>query len=116
MVRSLYELLRHCTVRVSVPKKAQGTGFFVASGLILTCAHVVAEAQQHNAVVEVVWNNQTIPAQIKEFRSAPYPDLALLEVNLRDHPCVYLDETANPFDRLYCYGYPDDYQNGDSST
>lgn len=116
MVQSLYELLRRCTVRVSFAKKTQGTGFFVAPGLILTCAHVVEEAQKSGAVVDAYWNSQSYPAQIKELRATPYPDIALLQVNLTDHPCVYLSEEAKPFDRLYCYGYPDDYPNGDSAT
>ncbi len=39
----LYELLRRCTVRLSA-SGIQGTGFFVAPDLILTCAHVVKKA------------------------------------------------------------------------
>ena len=116
MVQSLYELLRSCTVRLSVPKKTQGTGFFVAPGFILTCAHVVQEAQRTGIVVDAYWNDQTYPAQTKDVRATPYPDIALLQVNLTSHPCVYLSEEAKPFDRLYCYGYPDDYPNGDSAT
>ena len=59
---SLYELLRQCTVRVSVPKKIRhGTGFFVAPGMILTCAHVVKDAQPNE--VEVYWHDQPHPAQ-----------------------------------------------------
>ncbi|MEN8446805.1 MAG: hypothetical protein ABG776_17545, partial [Cyanobacteria bacterium J06555_13] len=42
MEKRLDELLQHCTVRIEVPgQKGWGTGFFVAPGLILTCAHVV---------------------------------------------------------------------------
>src|SRR5947209_5807441 len=101
MVQSLYELLHDCTVRVEVLKGSQGTGFFVAPGLILTCAHVVEAAQQRNRRVEVTWNGQTTTAQIQEFRDAEYPDLALLRVNLSDHPCVLLYGGAEPFSKLY---------------
>lgn len=116
MVQSLYELLQQCTVHISVPQKAQGTGFFVAPGLILTCAHVVKEAQQQSLDIAITWNGQVVSAQIAEFRDLPYPDIALLQVNLTDHPCVFLGEAAQPFDKLYGYGYPDDYPNGDSVT
>lgn len=123
MEQSLYELLQQCTVRVSVPKRGQGSGFFVAPGLVLTCAHVVVEAQKQNLEVNVTWwkgsqsiEEQVISAQIKEFRAPPYPDLALLQVNLTDHPCVSLGEAAQPFDRFYGYGCSADYPNGDSVT
>ncbi|HEX7736089.1 MAG TPA: trypsin-like peptidase domain-containing protein [Ktedonobacteraceae bacterium] len=126
MGQSRYELLRQCMVRVAVPggpKKAQGTGFFVAPGLILTCAHVVEDAQKQNAGIEVTWwkgqktiEQRTIAAQLKEYRAAPYPDIALLQMELTDHPCVGLGEAAEPFDTFYSYGCPVDYPNGDSVT
>lgn len=126
MVLSRYELLRQCMVRVAVPdgpKKAQGTGFFVAPGLILTCAHVVEDAQKQNARIDITWwtgqkaiEERTMAAQLKEFRAAPYPDIALLQVEATDHPCVFLGEAAEPFDKLYGYGCPEDYFNGDAVT
>ena len=67
MEQQLYELLRQCTVRVSVSgKTGHGTGFFVAPGLILTCAHVVKAAQSDTTLIEVYWNDQRYPAQIIE--------------------------------------------------
>jgi WD40 repeat protein len=115
MKQHLYELLRQCTVRVSVPgKTGHGTGFFVGHGLILTCAHVVKAAQPDIFSVEVYWNGQLNPAQITRFLTDP--DLALLQVNLTNHLCVYLQEEAIPFDNLYSYGYPDDHPNGDPAT
>lgn len=126
MVQSRYELLCQCMVRVEVPdgpKKAQGTGFFVAPGLILTCAHVVEDAQKAGAGIKITWwkgqkiiEERSMGAQIKEFRAAPYPDIALLQVELTDHPCVDLGEAAEPFDSFYGYGCPVDYPNGDSVT
>jgi hypothetical protein len=124
MDQSLYKLLRACTLRVSVPGKAQGTGFFVAPGLVLTCAHVVVEAQKHNLeIILTCWREhngsiekQVISARVKEFRASPYPDLALLQIDLEDHPCVLLGADVLPFDQLYGYGCPDDYPDGDSVT
>lgn len=115
MEQLLYELLRRCTVRVSVRGKVgHGTGFFVAPGLILTCAHVVKTAQPETSSVEVSWNAHFYPAQITQY--LPDPDLALLEVDLAGHPCVLFREEVSPFDTLYSYGYPDDHPSGDPAT
>lgn len=43
--QDLADLLRRCTLRLRVPQdESSGTGFFVAPGWILTCAHVVETA------------------------------------------------------------------------
>lgn len=45
MDNSLYDLFHQSIVRlVDTSSHEQGTGFFVAPGLILTCAHVVKKA------------------------------------------------------------------------
>lgn len=116
MAPSLYELLHQCTVQVSVPKRSQGTGFFIAPGLVLTCAHVVEAAQNNATPVEICYNGQVIEAQIQEFRDPSYPDLALLQVKLPEHPCVLLHGGAEPFSELYSYGYPDIEPDGASTT
>lgn len=112
----LYELLRRCTVRLSA-LGMQGTGFFVASDLILTCAHVVKKAGL-GGFAEVYRNSQKIgDAQVLKITDDSYPDLALLQANLADQSCVYLSEGFLPFDNLYSYGYPPGkYQNGDSAA
>ncbi len=127
---SLREQLRRCTVQLLVPKKSLGTGFFVAPGLILTCAHVVQIAQENNTPIEVsAWDGRAIgPGSIQKFvvekiparENLPgqkiqylYPDLALLQVKLMDRPCVYLDKQVSSGDLLYTYGYPDNYPGGD---
>jgi HEAT repeat protein len=111
----LYELLRQCTVRVSVSgKTGHGTGFFVDRGLVLTCAHVIKEAQTDATSIDIYWKEHTYKAHISELRQEH--DLVLLQVGLVDHPCVYLHEKATPFDSLYSYGYPDDHPSGDSAT
>ncbi len=127
---SLREQLRRCTVQLLVPNKSLGTGFFVAPGLILTCAHVIQIAQENNTSIEVsAWDGRAIgPGSIQKFvvekiparENLPgqkiqylYPDLALLQVKLMDHPCVYLDAQVRSGDLLYAYGYPDNYPGGD---
>jgi hypothetical protein len=42
MTQRLEELLQCCTIKITILSQiGWGTGFFVAPGLILTCAHVV---------------------------------------------------------------------------
>jgi len=68
MAQSLYELLHNCIVKVVDPQGSRGTGFFVAPGLILTCAHVVEAAGKQKMPVEISWNGQKIAAQMQELR------------------------------------------------
>ena len=115
MEQELYELLRQCTVRISISGKVgHGTGCFIAPGLILTCSHVVKVDQSNAPSIEVYWNGQLHLAHISIF--LPDVDLALLQVNLNEHPCVYLQEEVLPLDMLYSYGYPDDHPSGDPAT
>ncbi len=105
MAAKLYELLNSCVVRIATPAKHLGTGFFVAPGLVLTCAHVINSAQ--GTSIEVYWNGRTVLVQqIERSGGASSPDLALLKVNMPQHPCVLLHGGAEPHSRLYSFGYP----------
>jgi WD40 repeat protein len=112
----LENLLQHCTVKLTLTdRQGWGTGFFVAPGLILTCAHVVRKAKGQS--VQVRWKNQDNWAQALVEKSLPDPyDLALLRVTLPTNvnpPCVYLDQEIQSRDPLYLFGYPDqDFPNG----
>lgn len=113
----LEHLLQQCTVKLTLPDRSGwGTGFFVAPGWILTCAHVVKEAK--GEPIQVRWQNQENWAQAVVERSIADPyDLALLRVTLpanANPPCVYLDEEMiRSRDPLYLFGYPDqDFPNG----
>lgn len=115
----LINLFRTCIVKVSASKK-QGTGFFVAPGFILTCAHVVGDVQ----TAQISWQGQPFSAQVQAAHAEihptlgfSYPDLALLRVEqLENHPCVWLDESISLDDPLYSFGYPDKSPSGDSTT
>src|SRR4051794_30141731 len=50
---SLSQLLVRSTVRIRSPYAEVGTGFFVAPGWILTCAHVVADKQGDTGEIAV---------------------------------------------------------------
>jgi len=117
MPLSLYDLLDQCTVKlIPVKSKTWGTGFFVAKGKIITCAHVVQCYETEKIVV--LWQGQEWEARIDHIQPSPI-DLALLQVQLPEEehpPCAFLDEGFNPFDQLYVYGYPDDFPEGSSVT
>jgi Trypsin-like peptidase domain len=112
----LYKLLEQCTVKLTIGQ-SQGTGFFVAPGLILTCNHVVREAGEIS--IDVMWNNQKNLAQAKVDKSFPDCDLALLKVDPPinvEQPCVYLGEEFQPFDKLYLFGYSNEFPDGSPVT
>jgi eukaryotic-like serine/threonine-protein kinase len=114
----LYDQLVRCTVRLTVPGvRCQGTGFFVAPGRLLTCAHVV-EAAWPDKAVEVHWAGRTIPGQIERehYRPKPGPDLALLRIEMVDHPCVLLHEAYTLGDEMLAFGYPIGSTIGDPVT
>lgn len=114
--------LQKCTVRLRIGSE-QGTGFFVAPGLILTCAHVVAGVGSGS--IDVFWKteNQNYTAKVEQLRNDWTLDLALLrlEADVPNQPCVYFEQACpQTEDDLYIFGYPkdcyEDYSDGDSAT
>jgi hypothetical protein len=114
---SLEELLRACTVRVLGPRP--GAGFFVAPGVVLTCAHVVGAettlnidwdaggVRNHSASVltTVADRGRPIPAL-----DSDYPDVAVVHLKgLGGHACVGIDlNWPQQEDRFQIYGYPEE--------
>jgi Trypsin-like peptidase domain/TIR domain len=118
-LKDLRSLLGRCTVRITLSNKPneRGTGFFVAPGTILTCAHVVENTQMNQAPILISWEGQTYTASIHQFFDKTYPDLALLKIDHSvHHPCVYLHGDAQTDDKLYSFGYTDNYPDGDPAT
>jgi uncharacterized protein YjbI with pentapeptide repeats len=105
------EDLHTCTVKLSIDG-GHGTGFFVSSGLILTCHHVVKNAGDRP--IKVRWQNQENFAVATVLQSFPDPvDLALLQFETVEAlACVELDGAIAAFDDLFAYGYPDIDPNG----
>jgi hypothetical protein len=105
MAQRVEDLLQECTLQVCSRGIARGTGFFVAPGLALTCAHVIGE--EVHEPLQIRWQGQIWAARLQErYGGPPGPDLALLAVDCPDHPCVLLCGTARPHSKLYSYGYP----------
>jgi hypothetical protein len=119
MVQRLDELLQICTVKITVPDHTGwGTGFYVAPGLILTCAHVV-KAFQPGTTAQIAWQQQEEFAQAAVIERMSELDLALLQFSPPANvklPCVYLGEAFQPQDDLYTFGYPDSFPQGTSVT
>ncbi|MFB7947163.1 trypsin-like peptidase domain-containing protein [Kitasatospora phosalacinea] len=98
---ALQALLERCRVRVS--GRTDGSGFFVAPGYVLSCAHVAGGTAgarvrvEHGAAAYGATVLAAAPDESAADRSPyalyPYPDLALLEVDDPPvgHPCVWLD-------------------------
>ncbi len=115
---SVEKRLQRCTVRLSVAG-GQGTGFFVAYRLLLTCAHVVKGAGSQ--LVDVYWQEQDrhYKAEIAKLIEEAHLDLALLRLDteMPNHPCVHLDQSVPDLGApLYSYGYPKSCPDGDSVT
>ena len=110
---SLEDLLRACTVRVDGGPKP-GAGFFVAPGVVITCAHVAgADVVALRIVVGDGEFGHVIRMRRLKERGRPiadldeYPDLAVLELDVSEHRCVAIDEDLpTPTDRFQIYGYP----------
>jgi NB-ARC domain/Trypsin-like peptidase domain len=118
MSNHLESLIRDCTVQVIGEER--GTGFFVAPGIVITCAHVTGSRRppavrwQRNgqSAVEATASG---PARTLDHAErpipaldAPYPDIAVIEVPaLTDHPCVAVDDDwPQDLDTFYVCGYP----------
>ncbi|MGK7888766.1 MAG: trypsin-like peptidase domain-containing protein, partial [Leptolyngbyaceae cyanobacterium] len=116
MPQSLFELLRDCTVKLVCLSGTWGTGFWVAPGQLLTCAHVVDATEP--AAIEVYWRGAIVGVvESVEVRSHPI-DLALVSVggiaedSRRSISCVALDEAFEAFDDVYTYGHPTEFPEG----
>ncbi len=97
---SLSRVLAGCVVRVDEGSAFRGSGFFVAPGEVLTCAHVVLGCDD----LTVTWDGGSARVEAADLlpRVAddggrtgfyPFPDLALLRLDepAGKHPCVRLD-------------------------
>ncbi len=120
----LEQALRAATVPL-IAASQKGTGFFVAPGLVLTCAHVVARGEVAPSVVHAAATpyrtaaDLAVPRRTYRFgRGLSEPDLILLHIDSENtNPYVCLAEPVQPGDELWTFGYPDSrYRSGDSVT
>ena len=78
----------------------------------------MVEAAWPDKAVDVHWAGRTIRGQIvsEHFRPEKNFDLALLRVELADHPCVLLHEAYTLGDEMLAFGYPIGSTTGDPVT
>src|ERR1017187_7332390 len=101
---SLYEQLIACSVKITAENdRSEGTGFFVAPGRVLTCAHVVHDGNGKLFKATIRYDDRTF--DVTNVRSSP-TDLSLLEVNVLQHPCVLLHDHFAPREQFFFYGFP----------
>lgn len=110
------KLLIECTVKMFIGKGNRGlfTGFFIAPRVILTCYH--AFRNKDIDTVNINWKGNEYIGVLNKELSSPSLDFAIVDVDITDHPCVYINEKTDIHDKLYTYGYHPDYPNGDSTT
>ncbi|MBD2124569.1 serine protease [Trichocoleus sp. FACHB-262] len=93
-------------------KNDYGTGFFVAPGLILTCNHVLGDTNESKSEIKAVWKGKEFAPRL--IGSLDDLDIALLSIDLEDHPCTFLDHDEVAVGQsLYAYGYPENNKTGD---
>jgi hypothetical protein len=111
-------LLRDCASRIVLDKRVLGTGFFVAPGIVLTCAHVIdaAAGSPVSIVTGGPLKNEQFSAAVAAKTDSHYPDLALLTVQAPQHPYVLFCEDLDLDDQVYGYGFSDEYPTGDSAN
>ncbi|WUH89633.1 tetratricopeptide repeat protein [Streptomyces sp. NBC_00433] len=129
--RALTELLRASTVALEVHTRAEtvlGTGFFVAPGIVATCAHVLAK--QRDRLPEIVAgrivaseagaaDRELVLEPVAEWFTADGdtgPDLAFLRVpTALDVASVPLSDVVEVGDALWTFGHPAAARGGQSA-
>jgi tetratricopeptide (TPR) repeat protein len=116
-VKDLNDLLSACTVKL-VSGTSVGTGFFVAPGKVLTCAHVIESSK---VALQPYWKGSLLEVEKIATTLGPDgqgPDLAL--ITLKDPPqhacCILGADYPQVEDTLVTLGYTSDYAQGDSAS
>ena len=117
------DLLPRCTVRVDVAGAPKGSGFFVAPGTVVTCAHVIESQRLSPGDVEppiaIVLSGSDVryPMQRRSGGDWREEDVALLQlVNPVEHPCVLLAGGILARDPLHIFGFPENHPEGNPTT
>jgi hypothetical protein len=112
------DLMPAATVRIDIGNQVNGTGFFVAPGQILTCAHVIEPARLGSSSIGVV-DRQGRKYQVGEEPVVDLDtDLAWLRLRTSpvDVPIALLFGAVDTLDTLSTYGYPPDKPYGVPAT
>lgn len=123
--RELLDLLGSFVVRISGPGVRGGSGFFAGHGLVITCAHVVAQRVKGGrrataGRVEASWLGGQAEGSVVALPPTHSgdglwnpPDLAVITLDdpVPDHPWMRLSEESPCLEqRLYAVGYSTIYE------
>lgn len=116
-LKKLIDVYRNSIVKITSGGSC-GTGFFIAKGIILTCAHVVesTDKNSYKKEIKVHLNEQTTFAECVKFIPKPYPDLAILQVNVDNKYSVAFNHEVDFGDDLVCVGFADKGKVRESTT
>ncbi|MFG6094712.1 serine protease [Leptothoe sp. ISB3NOV94-8A] len=106
---TIEELTENCTVKIRIlgRQNTYGTGFFIAPGYIVTCAHVLKQSLDKKIICSLIRSDRELPARLVHSFS-PEIDLAILETNPTfTHPCVLIGCEINFRDDCFAFGYTD---------
>jgi hypothetical protein len=113
----IIEIFKKTVVHV-ISQEVEGTGFFIAPELVLTCAHIID--QQSLAAIKIRYQGKEYLSAIEYIEAADNIDIALLKIqsDIHEHPCALLDQSSPRIENdLYSYGHPEGkYNDGDSVT
>lgn len=109
----LIEAFRQCTARVlDSASELLGSSFFLSEGLLVTCEHVLPSANKA-IFVQPYSADRPRPAEVVGVFGYPYPDLALLQVDIEAGSHIPLAGDVRFLDPLFTYGFTPDYFDGD---
>jgi hypothetical protein len=107
-------LLPECTETVRLDGRATGTAFYIAPGLLVTCAHVLGKSAASTGNGRITVGNDREAHLQQRWEEQ---DLALLRLPVsHNHPCVLLDPTLLAGDRTHSFGYPEKHPEGEPTT
>lgn len=119
-IQDFTSLLKRCTVRVISRNGPVGTGFFVAPGRVLTCAHVVGETSASRQRLEIEWQGQRLEGVLEAILPDPcpdsqvFPDVALISTKALATPCALMKKGFSSNAEMYSFGYTNEAQGGES--
>ena len=103
---ALLGLLESCTVRLTILGEAgSGTGFFVAPGMIVTCAPDIVGAGTQSINIRSHAQQDLGTAAISGLFESDSLAILTLHSPPPDHPCVWLDKTFRADDPICTYGF-----------
>lgn len=106
--------VRNCTVRI-VQTDGGGSGFFIAPRLIATCAHVLFDGDRP-VPSQLTLSGRTVDVDFRGVLRAVADDVALISTSTPRDDFLPVDADLQVGDRIYAWGFPDDYREGDSVT